>query len=298
MGSNPTNLAGLNGHDKIIPWNHMSKFIPKFSTGIFILGIFSIIGVVTAFIIINRPGDRPKAKTIQNANSDDSHAMILIPAGPFKMGRYEKTVDVDAFLIDKFEVLRTDYLACVEAEACAALSIHSEGELMPINGVNWYQADAYCRWASKRLPTNEEWEKAARGTEGGHKYPWGDNWEPTFANWRDSESFNPSLPPDRQNNKCEGDIDGYPGVAPINAFPKNISPYGVMQMCGNLLEWTSTSRQSPIGEGIEYGVRGGSWWGPRGMGIPTMALITWETIWDPAGGGPLHQGIRCAKSAD
>jgi formylglycine-generating enzyme required for sulfatase activity len=273
----------------------MAINISKTSKRILILSLFVILSAIVLFGLKTRRGDSAHTQTTQVARSDEYHEMILIPAGPFAMGRNEKTALVEAFLIDKYEVLQTDYLACVEANACVAPAILLDGKLMPVSGVNWYQADAYCQWSGKRLPTNEEWEKAARGTKGGHKYPWGEKWEPTFANWCDSESFNPSLPPDRQNNKCEGSIDGYAGVAPINAFPKNISPYGVMQMCGNLLEWTSTSRQSPIGEGIEYGVRGGSWWGPRGMGIPTMALITWESMWDPAGGGPLHQGIRCAK---
>lgn len=164
---------------------------------------------------------------------------------------------------------------------------------MPVGNVDWYQASTYCHWLGKRLPTSQEWEKAARGPDGGHRYPWGDQWDPTYANWCDSEQFpNDGIIPAKPY-PCEGTIDGYAFAAPINAFPQNTSPYGVRQMCGNQLEWTSTYSETGYGKG--YAVRGGAWWGPRGMGIPNGALMTWSEPWDPPYGTPQHMGFRCAE---
>ncbi len=224
---------------------------------------------------------------------DEYHAMARIPAGEFLMGEHGEKVALEAFRIDRYEVLLDDYLQCVAAGVCQPARVGWSGPRMPVGGVDWHQASVYCHWLGKRLPTSAEWEKAARGSAGGHRFPWGDQWEPTYANWCDSEQYQPQGDKPPEAYPCEGTIDGYATAAPIDAFPENVSPYGVRQMCGNQLEWTATPLKTEHGEG--YAVRGGAWWGPRGMGIPMISLTTWVELWDPPYGAPQHVGIRCAE---
>lgn len=102
----------------------------------------------------------------------------------------------------------------------------------PVFNVDYFDAYAYAHWKGHRLPTEEEWEKAARGSNG-NRYPWGNDWDPTKLN----------AGGDYKENPPEGykpAVDGYNMWAPVNAFPKDVSQYGVVDMAGNVSEWTDS----------------------------------------------------------
>jgi formylglycine-generating enzyme required for sulfatase activity len=165
--------------------------------------------------------------------------VVTIPAGEFLMGDGKRKVQVYAFQIDKYPVTNAQYQRFVAATGCQPPG-HWEGgrypadkALHPVVYVSWYDATAYAKWAGKRLPTEEEWEKAARSTDG-RTYPWGDQ-EPT---------------PDLCNfGRNEG------GTTPVGKYsPRGDSPYGCADMAGNIWEWTA----SGYGGGYKV-LRGGGW---------------------------------------
>ena len=182
--------------------------------------------------------------------------MVSVPAGEFTMGcqdgvdseceedeKPQRQINVAAFQIDKTEVTVEAYRQCVDAKRCTLPDTKrgsynwgvSGREKHPINCVDWNQAEAFCAWAGKRLPTSAEWEKAARGTDG-RVYPWGEAWDITRANVYES-------------------YDGYKDTAPVGSFPAGASPYGALDMAGNVWEWTADWYR----EGETRLLRGGSW---------------------------------------
>jgi formylglycine-generating enzyme required for sulfatase activity len=162
-------------------------------------------------------------------------------------------VSLDTFYIDKTEVTNAQYRACVKAGACDAPSdtIYYDDPNYaqhPVVYVSWNDADAYCRWAGKRLPTEAEWEKAARGNDW-RTYPWGEGIDCDHA----------------QYGECGGQ------TVPVGSKPTGASPYGALDMAGNVWEWVSdwyapdyysqSPRYNPPGpdSGQERVLRGGSW---------------------------------------
>lgn len=216
--------------------------------------------------------------------------MVLVPGGEFTMGLAEsesgsdknplRKIYIGPFYIDKYEVTNDQYHKCVEAGFCKepslitdyAQTIFDQGRKwyknnkmidFPVVGVTWRQAGIYCRWAGKRLPLTPEWEKAARGTDG-RKYPWGNLWDGTRANWHEG-----------------GKVDGFKILAPVGSFPEGASPYGVMDLAGNAREWVD-----------EAVLKGGSWCsGPVSL-----------RIGDPGHDYMVERdddlGFRCAKDAE
>ncbi len=192
-------------------------------------------------------------------NARDGAEMVYVPAGEFLMGSEdadavsdeapEHTVYLDAYWIYKNEVTNAQYRQCIEDGVCSGnLSSYPETDY-PAVYMDWYEANEYCTWAGGRLPTEAEWEKAARGTDG-RTYPWGEE-SPTciLAQFCD----------------CSGE------TVPVGSFLGGASPYGALDMAGNVWEWVAdwydaeyyqnSPSQNPTGPASGTGrvIRGGSW---------------------------------------
>ncbi|NPV87100.1 MAG: SUMF1/EgtB/PvdO family nonheme iron enzyme [Anaerolineae bacterium] len=201
----------------------------------------------------------------------DGMELVYVPAGEFAMGSEEGESDerpvhrvyLDAYWIDRTEVTNAMYAKCVQDGACdepksrgsATRSDYygnSRYADYPVINVDWFMADAYCRWAGRRLPSEAEWEKAARGTDG-REYPWGDG-----APSCDLANYD-------AGNYCVGDTSA------VGSYPEGASPYGALDMAGNVWEWVAdwydadyygrSPRENPPGasSGGYRVVRGGSW---------------------------------------
>lgn len=183
------------------------------------------------------------------AQSSPGTDQVAIPAGPFVMGRDDGAADerpahkveLPAFSIDRLPVTDTDFAAFLNAVGPVNSKgerlfdfddndarIHKRGEKWvadkgfenhPVVEVSWAGARDYCAWAGKRLPTEAEWEKAARGADG-RKYPWGNG------------------PPDKSKAQFNA---GYNQTAPVGSFPRGASPYGILDLAGNVWEWVSSA---------------------------------------------------------
>lgn len=197
---------------------------------------------------------------IQPAGASDQR-MILVPAGSFVMGsdtgppssRPADHVYLSAYEIGRTEVTNEEFRRYVEESGKLPL-VWREGmpnlrPQHPVTGVLWEEAVGFCQWYGWRLPTEAEWEKAARGSDQ-RSYPWGNVWDPSLANTRES---------------------GNGGVIDVGSYPRGQSPHGVLDMAGNVQEWVAdyfdptyyhlrpaVDPRGPL-EVLDHGLRGGSW---------------------------------------
>ncbi len=203
------------------------------------------------------------------ALSAEPPEMVLVPSGKFIMGNdaadgkigFEISVDsipkrrvrLKAFYIDRFEVTVARFRAFVEATGREPPAIWKDYAMFgypepegdhPVADVNFYDAQAYCRWAGKRIHTEEEWEKAARGADG-RIFPWGNHLDPEYLTTEDR---------------------GRQFTTPVGSMKKDVSPYGVYDMGGNAMEWTASIYKPYPGGLRQFSpderfriLRGGSW---------------------------------------
>ncbi len=229
------------------------------------------LGTISAEAAVNKPAApaNPDEKIIEQE-------MVRIPAGAFTMGHDDgrplpegegdpdenpaHRVMVEEFFIDRYETTNAMYKRFLDATRRTPPIHWRNGAYPPGKGnhpvvyVSWHDADAYCRWAGKRLPTEEEWEKAARGTDGRH-FPWGTLFEVKRAN-------TPQYWLSKGIKVSKGD------TLPVGSFENGKSPYGLYDMAGNVYEWTSSWYKPYPGNrtfNVHYGeknrvLRGGSWY--------------------------------------
>jgi len=183
------------------------------------------------------PPESAKGKPVYKeiVNPIDRMVLMEIPAGEFIMGSNtdqkdeapRHNVSLDTYYIGKYEVTVSQFL---KFRAATGRTMPEQPEWnnkneLPVVNVKWEDAKAYCDWAGLRLPTEAEWEKAARGTDG-RKYPWGNEGSIYLLN-----TGNPEHPQKGWNK------DGYQDTAPVGSFPEGASPYGALDMAGNVKEW-------------------------------------------------------------
>jgi formylglycine-generating enzyme required for sulfatase activity len=246
------------------------------------------------------PGPLLQAGATGVWEQDDS-VMVYVPAGTFWMGSTSAEIEdavaacvvnggsetpcrrslgaegprheiyLDAFWIDRTEVTNAQYRKCVEAEVCeepttcdwGAPTYNDDSKAdHPAVCVDWNDARTYCQWAGKRLPTEAQWEKAARGTDG-RIYPWGDTFDGQLVNFCDIHC--------EFEHKSKDWDDGYADTAPVGSYPGGESPYGAWDLAGNVWEWVSdwydgnyysiSPNGNPAGPdtGTYKVLRGGAW---------------------------------------
>ena len=226
-----------------------------------ILSLIVLLIIFSTVVLRNKNKNTGVATKINLAKGTTSisspkpqNEMILIPAGEFLMGSTEqqaieawqkndggydkedylaeyprRKIMLGNFYIDKKEVSNSDYKAFVDATNHIAPALWSDQNLnspsLPVIGVDWNDADSYCRWLGKRLPSEAEWEKAARSADG-RIWPWGNAWDPTKDNHGNGTEYG------------FDESDGYKYTAPVGA-ELGVSPYGILNMAGNAYEWVA-----------------------------------------------------------
>ena len=233
---------------KLVPFNWKAATLG----GVILLAV-----VVAAAVVLTKKKSTPLAAEITDSKNA---VMVLVPEGDFVMGsdngdedeRPVHTVYLDEFYIDKYEVTNSDYRVCVVDGVCKPPQDmtnynNPEYENHPVVHVDWEMARTYCDWRDAQLPTEAQWEKAARGMDA-RTYPWGEGIACSQANYL----------------SCIEDTQ------PFDSYAGSLSPYGAYNMAGNVWEWVAdwyspaydvSETDNPVGaeSGERRVLRGGGW---------------------------------------
>jgi len=275
--------------------------------------------------------------TAEEETRDDGAEMVLVPAGAFIMGDSwgdgasdefpAHSVNLPSFWIDKYEVTNRLFARFIEEGGynnpefwsqegwawkernhISAPLYWNTGQYSsgtdypdyPVVGVSYYEAEAYARFAGKELPSEAMWEKCARGSMNpGYKWPWGNEFHKDISGVRVHCNYNGN----------DGYEDPYPQLAPVGAFPTGASPYGAMDMAGNVAEWTKdwysasyyreSSQDNPQGpsSGTEKTVRGASWVNSSTTSSPGYTFRNPARLHKDPTERKHYIGFRCARIA-
>lgn len=291
------NTQSINGESK---WENIGIQINKLNYGkILIAIVLLLLGLSGCNVFTSIAVEKPN--TILGGSikirEKDGMEMVYVPEGFSQMGNDdswfndqhpELEIYLDAFWIDKYEVTNGQYSICVQEGVCSNPSEMSsftreeyygieEFDNFPVVYVNWHQTSEYCQWAGGSLPTEAQWEKAARGSDG-RTFPWGEE-EPTC----DHANFK------LEDGECVGD------TVSTGSYPKGASPYGALDMAGNVMEWVADwyitnyysdmPQENPAGPvNGEYRVIRGSSLRHEVLGLPVsnrlkaLPLFSWSEI--------------------
>lgn len=283
----------------------------KSKTRLFIFGILIVVLLITTLYIFiyKQFPDQESAADLSMVSDKDGMTLLYVPAGEFLMGaefsnepqasqtergRFvilnedpQHTVYLDAYWIDQTEVTQEMYAQCVADGVCKEAFCGNPGENYPVVCISRNDAMQYCNWAGRQLPTEAQWEKAARGTDG-RIYPWGNT--PATC---DLAVINDGI--------GYGFCDQGNHVWPVGSKPDGASPYGALDMAGNAWEWVSDwfggdyYAESPLNNpsGPEKGqfatVRGGGEFDYYWYDVRTTTRVLSRTSWRD-----LNLGFRCA----
>jgi eukaryotic-like serine/threonine-protein kinase len=252
-----------------------------------IIGAVALVLAISVFVLVRLVGPTPPVSTESTANGAPP-GMVLVKGARFTMGtddpsapaewRPAHSVPVQDFYLDQTEVTNEDYFRFVRQTGHAAPPHWKEGNFpkgaakLPVYNVSWFDAKAYAEWAGKRLPTEAEWEYAARGTDN-RIYPWGNQWYDELSNSGEDKRGEP--------------------VA-VGSFPRGASPSGIFDMAGNVAEWVGDdfalyagSTAKPLPGYKVY--RGGSY------KFPKAQLVTFARWTEVPTERLAYVGFRCAK---
>jgi len=247
------------------------------------------IALVSAGVLIThliRDRTEPSPTLTKKLTFPTSGDMVLVQGGSALLGLDKHSVQLKPFYIDRTEVSNRAYAEFVKAKGLRKPKDFPDDKPdFPVVNVTLYDAQAFAKWAGKRLPTDEEWEKAARGANG-QLFPWGNEAKPELANVSD----NPTLTTHQMMN--------------VDSFPQGASPYGAVNMCGNVWEWVETDEkptpdnllkmQKRVDKTLRidepfYRIRGGFF---------NMPLVLTESATFPARLNSAVIGFRCAKTPE